>query len=260
MEFVLAVAIFKGKKFNWIANINLTIPRNELLSFPGFATSSYYSSYVIGKPVSITRLFHSLGVDPASGQYIFEDSHGSSTTSPSYPNDANTWVTTLPKFYGGFQNSFQYKRFKLDLLFQFVKQIGVSDFVNNGTSILPGQFLSFLGGGSNQPTSVLNRWQNIGDKQPIAEYSTNPNPNLDNVFTSDYVYRDASFIRLKNLSLSWQVPTKWRQSQVFQNLRLYIQGENLLTLTKYVGLDPENQGIGSLPPLRVLTAGLQVGF
>jgi hypothetical protein len=80
------------------------------------------------------------------------------------------------------------------------------------------------------------------------------------VFASDAALTDASFIRLKNLSLSWQLPGQWRQAARLKYCRVYAQGQNLWTITSYKGLDPETQSATSLPPLRMLTIGVQVGL
>jgi hypothetical protein len=56
------------------------------------------------------------------------------------------------------------------------------------------------------------------------------------------------------------LPATWKQKIHLQNARIYVQGQNLLTITNYKGMDPESTGIANLPPLRVLTLGVQVGF
>jgi hypothetical protein len=85
--------------FNWQTYGNITIPRNKLISFPGLAYSSYAYSYVIGKPLSILNRYHSLGVDPATGVYQFEDVNKDGVLSP----DADLLATKNldPVFYGG---------------------------------------------------------------------------------------------------------------------------------------------------------------
>ena len=77
---------------------------------------------------------------------------------------------------------------------------------------------------------------------------------------SDAVFADASFIRLRNLSFSWRLPEKWKNNVHLQNGKLYMHCQNLLTITKYKGMDPETQNVFSLPPLRVLTVGVQINL
>jgi len=103
-----------------------------------------------------------------------------------------------------------------------------------------------------------------GDLTSIQRYSSTYPLNLTygmiDVGASDAAYTDASYIRLKNASFSWQIPNGWKKSAHFQSCRLYLQGQNLLTITSYKGLDPETKNSTSLSPLRVWTFGFQIGF
>ncbi len=251
LEFSLNTTNIKQKDFSWTSNINLTVPENKLIAFPNLATSTYANTLVIGQPLSIQKVFHYTGVDPATGEYTF-----ASTTdkfNPDYNADRNTVVNTSPKFYGGFQNTVSYKSFRLDFLFQFVKQTGMSGLYALG---IPGNV-------GNQFTSVLARWQKPGDVTDIQRYSSvyyNVGTAFSDMYSSDAAYTDASYIRLKNLSFSWQVQSAWVKAMCLQGLRLFIQGQNLLTFTHYKGVDPESPGGTSLPPLRVLTAGIELGL
>jgi TonB-linked SusC/RagA family outer membrane protein len=261
-EFSLNTINVKGRSITWKSSVNLTIPRNKLVAFPNLASSNYASNLVIGQPVTVQKVYHFLGVDPATGVYQFASKSGP-TSSPVYGTDNTVLINTLPKFYGGFQNSFNYHGFELDILLQFVKQIGPVDYYNNGSVLGPGPFYS---GYSNQPVTVLDRWQKPGDIAPIAKYSSqlfgssNYYGEITNVQTSDANYRDASYVRVKNLSLSWQLPASWSRGAHFQNAGVFVQGQNLWTITKYKGMDPENQSVTSLPPLRVLTLGVRIGL
>jgi hypothetical protein len=149
-------------------------------------------------------------------------------------------------------NSFQWNGFSLDIFFQFTKQVGTNIFYAFG--LMPGTL-------SNQPTAILNHWQKSGDIKPYQQFSQDYSGNSYNGFSiaqaSDYAYSDASFVRLKNLSLSYTIPSILNQKWHIQNFRVYIQGQNLLTITRYLGIDPESQALG-LPPLRVWTVGFQI--
>jgi TonB-linked SusC/RagA family outer membrane protein len=257
-EFTLNTVNIKGKDFNWTSRLNVTVPENKLIAFPGLATSSVSFFYAIGQPLNIIKVNHFIGVDPATGQYEFTDKKGTPTFNPTYPDDYDKVVSLAPKFYGGLQNTLSYKGVQLDFTFSFTKQMGRNYSYYNGSGIIPGAFYE---GSSNQPTSVLNNWQKPGDIAPIAAYSTaGYSPSLYNVEASDYGYTDASYIRLQNVSLSWQLPKKWMASSHLQNTRIYFQGQNLLVFTHdQVVADPQT-GLGALPPLRTLTIGLQTGL
>jgi TonB-dependent starch-binding outer membrane protein SusC len=254
-EVVLLTSNIKMVNFSWNTSVNITIPENQLRNFPNLETSSYASVLIVGQPLGIIKAYHFLGVDPATGRYVVADKEGNATFSPT-SSDRTVLINTLPKFYGGFQNNFRFKGIEVDFLFQFVKQIGSNVFFNNGasSSIVPGRFSS---GNSNQPVTVLNRWKNQGDITNIQRYNSNGNLTASNPLASDGRYTDASYIRLKNVSLSWQLPNILKKKMHIQSCRIFAAGQNLLTITEYQGMDPENQSLNSLPPLRMITLGAQ---
>ena len=254
-EFLLNTKNIQGKAFSWSSSVNLTIPRNKLVAFPNLANSTYASSLVVGSPIGIQKAYRFIGVDPASGLYSVNDSHGTPTTTPNPATDLTAINSTLPKFYGGFENSLRFKSIQLNFLLQFVKQDGVNNYYWNGT-VGPGTFYS---GYSNQPATVLNRWQHPGDIRPIQAFGTSVYsilPPFSNVAISDA----ASFLRLKNLSLNWQIPEQWLRRVNIQSCQIYARAQNLLTITRFRGLDPENQSLSYLPPLRMLTMGIQMSL
>jgi TonB-linked SusC/RagA family outer membrane protein len=264
-EFVLNTTNIKTKDFQWTLSTNLTVPRNKLISFPGIENTAYASGdngVIIGQSLGVVKVFKYAGVDPATGSYQVYDKDGKPTASPNFPPDNPAYISNLTKFYGGLLNSISYKGIQLDFLFQFVRQKGSRDlYYYNGfdNAYAPGVFLSNAFG--NEPVNVLNRWQKPGDNAEFASYTTNAyGQTLFPVFSDAWYSYDASYIRLKNLSLSWQLPSRWIQRAKFQSVRLYCQGQNLLTITKYPGLDPENLSTTSLPPLRVITFGAQLGL
>jgi len=238
----------KSKDFSWASSFNLTIPRNKLLAYPNLALSSYANTYVVGKSLYIQKLYHFQNVDPQTGLYTF--STANSDGNPSYPNDLTSVKEISQKFYGGFQNTFSYKRFHLDIFFQFVKQTGYS-YVATANYSMPGTM-------NNQPISVLNNWKTNGQVATIQQFSTGG--------TADsryYAYRqsdaaivDASFIRLKNLAFSYTIPA---EKLGVRNAQIYIQAQNLFTITNYFGLDPETQN-NYLPPIRMVSVGFNVGL
>lgn len=140
-------------------------------------------------------------------------------------------------------------------MIQFVKQIGVN-YLFNGT---PGRFEV---GEGNQPRTALERWQKAGNLVPFQRFSSNGTitSSSSNFRSSDATYSDASFVRLKNVSISWQIPAKVKHYLKLSNSRIFFQGQNLLLITKYKGLDPETRSNSVLPPLRTLSFGIELGF
>jgi hypothetical protein len=160
---------------------------------------------------------------------------------------------TTPKFYGSVSNSLSYKGFSLDFLFQFTKQTGINP-------ILAHQYFPGLSG--NLPVEFANqRWRQAGDIALFQKvYVLTPDSYrkaLNDVMNSDAFYTDASFIRLKNLHIEYTLPTSILSKTGMKSFSLYLQGQNVFTITGYKGLDPETQS-KALPPLRVITAGVKV--
>lgn len=243
-----------NKHISWTASFNLTLPHNELLAFPGLASSSYATQYMIGKPVNMQMGYHYLGVDPQTGIYQFEDVNKNGQMD--WDNSDYVYLgTTDPKFYGGLQNTLQYKGWELSFFLEFRKQRGLNPIASSGT--LNGDLL-------NQPKDVLQRWQKPGDIAPYQRYTQDYNSPLYEaayfLSVSDAIFTDASFMRLKNASLSYTLPEGLLKKAAIRQCRLFIQGQNLLTFTRYVGADPENQSIVGLPPLRIITGGIQITF
>lgn len=254
VEFELNTTNVKTSQFSWTSAINFTIPRNKLVEYPNLAGSSYANTYVVGEPLSIRKRLHVIGVDPQKGIYVFEDVNGNGSGLDS-PADLLALKKSTQNFYGGFQNTIRYKGWQLDIFFQFTKQTG-------GTYL--SAFASAPGIKSNQPVFVMDRWQKAGDNTSIQQFTQNYSANgALNVFDyystgSDALIEDASFIRLKNVSISYELPSRWITKIHLQNLKIYMQGQNLATITNYRGFDPEtNQNSGSLPPLRIITCGIQ---
>jgi TonB-linked SusC/RagA family outer membrane protein len=252
-ELSVNAAIVKSKSFKWTANLNLTIAKNTLVAFPMIDSSAYADKYVVGQPITIKKVFHSLGVHPETGDYLFVDNKGNETFSPYYKTDTRYFVNTAPQAYGGFQNTFDFKRFQLDFFFQFAKQRAIDYQIYNGDALPGTYFPRFL---YNQPVSVLNRWRKPGDVASVAKFSTNSFTTY--VGSSDYIYGDASYVRLKNISLSWEISDRWLQYVHLKSVKLFFQAQNLFTITEYQGTDPESGSYISLPPLKTWVVGINL--
>jgi hypothetical protein len=237
----------KESGLQWTTSVNITFPQNKLLEFPNLESSTYANRYVVGKPLTITRVYESTGVDPETGLWTFRDVNGDGMITSA--GDRTMRVFVGQHFFGGLSNILTYKNFSLDVFFQFVQQDGYNYWWTYGALI----------GKYNQQAFILDKtiWNQPGDlaqlQKPVTEY--NPIAARTSQFygTSDRGVGDASFVRLKNVSLSWQLPKKWTRDFM---CRLYFQGQNLWTLTGYEGADPENQ-YQFLPPLRMFTLGGQ---
>lgn len=250
-EFELSTININKNDFKWNSSLNLTIARNKLLKYPGLENSAYASRYFIGQPINVTTGYKSTGINPQNGIPTFEDKNGNGSITD--PDDLYILGTTTPKFYGGIQNSFSYKNWSLDFFFQFVKQEG--PLLNYGYQSSP------YGVRVNKDISALNSWTTPGQITdiPIATTTTGAAYTAYNQWRlSSANWGDASFIRLKNVSLRYNLAPLFKNLKV-NNFTVYIQGQNLFTITKYNGYDPETKGF-ALPPLTAYTAGLQMSF
>jgi TonB-dependent starch-binding outer membrane protein SusC len=248
-EFLVSMVDIKTNDFTWTTTINMTVPANKLIAFPNLAGSSYADSYVVGQSLYIQKLYHFTSVDKQTGLYTFEDvNHDGQIT---YPEDLTAYKKVAQNFYGGFMNSLEYKNFKLEVFFQFVDQTG-RNYLNSAFGA-PGMF-------NNEPDYVLNRWQKQGDIKPVQQYTQDygsaASSAYNNVAFSDNMITGASYIRLKNLSLGYSLNRASLQKLHVSAVTIFIQGQNLLTITHYQGMDPENMNMTVVPLLRVVTAGI----
>ncbi len=258
-EFSIRTENIESKQLRWNTFFNITFPFNKVVSFPGIENTVYWAQtdiVVIGQPLGTAGLYKYSGVDPETGQYLVFNRDGKTTASPDYNADRKVFINPLPRFYGGFQNSISFKRFDLDVLFRFTKQKAPS-FTDLFSSILPGHFEQHASIG-NQSTNILSRWKKPGDIAQYQKFTAIPYAsNIKSI--SDGAYIDASFLRLQNVSISWQAPDAWVRKMNLQRCRIYAQAQNIFTVTNYDGLDPEVQS-GFMPPLKTLTIGLQVAL
>ncbi|MBT2561317.1 SusC/RagA family TonB-linked outer membrane protein [Pedobacter sp. ISL-68] len=237
----------------WTTSLNITVPRNKLISFPNIAATSYNNTYVEGKSLSVIRGYRFLGVDPQTGIYAYEDFNGDGQLTRAA--DFQVFGNRDPKFYGGLQNNISYKGFDVTFFFQFTKQTG-SNYIQQLSDAAPGQIY-------NQPEIVLHRWQKPGDNSEIQKFTSiasSVSGALGNLNLSNGRYTDASFIKLKNVSFSYGLPKDWLNRYRIGGCRLYVELQNLLTITGYKGADPEVQDFYVLPPLRTMVAGIQINL
>ncbi|WP_294183004.1 SusC/RagA family TonB-linked outer membrane protein [uncultured Sphingobacterium sp.] len=243
-EFSLQTTPINTLAFTWKTNFTMSINRNKLLSYPNLASSSNSLTYQIGKPLNLIWGYEYLGINAADGQPQFRDVNGDGFIS--FPDDYVPLANNIPTFFGGFGNSFNYKNFDLDIFFSFKKNTHIYNY-------------PFTSAGSviNAPAIVLDRWQHPGEDAKFPAYTTNSST-MSNYNSSGANFVDGSYIRLSNITLSYSVPGKMLEKLKLKNLRAYVTGANLLTITSYKGTDPET-GV-DMPMLRTFTLGLRTSF
>lgn len=269
-EFELNSTNMNRANFKWNTSVNLTLPKNKLLEYPGLESSADAASYEVGQSIRVVKGFHFTGVDPQSGVPQFLDVDKDGTISD--PDDYVVIGQTMPSFFGGLSNDLKYKNWGLSFFFQFVKQ--------EAPTMDYGPLVSPYGSMSNNNVSVLDRWSHPGQVTSVPRATANSSNVANAAFRNYYRYSDAawgdaSYIRFKNLALSYDLSLpgkRWGLAAA----SVYIQAQNLLTFTKYKGLDPEVNGFdrryvypvnpfgsvkpAALPVLRTITAGIKLSL
>ncbi|WP_428743295.1 SusC/RagA family TonB-linked outer membrane protein [Tenacibaculum sp.] len=244
---------FQTNDFDWNTSFNITFPKNTLVAFPDIEQSSYANTYRVGESLNSALLYHSLGVNPQTGLFEVEDINQDGRYDF---NDRQVIKDLGRQYYGGLNNSIMYKNIGLNFFFEFVKQDGRNELV---------MFQALGLNPVNQSVAVLDRWRQKGDVTNLQQSSVSYTANSVYMQTtaSDQAISDASFIRLKTLSISYNIPSIYTEKAGLMACKLFLHGQNLFTITGYKGLDPQSARSGSLtylPPLRTITAGLQLTF
>jgi TonB-dependent starch-binding outer membrane protein SusC len=258
-EISLSAEIIRSRHFKWTSSVNATVPRNKLVAFPGLDSSSYRDQLAIGKSLEEGlefRTYRFYGVDPLTGTYLVYDRNGKATASPDFLLDRTVFLSSKPVYFGGLQQTLSFNGFSLDFLIQFVKQY-YTNYVGGATQAIAGNFQSNRGR-VNQPVSQLARWQKPGDITNIQRFSSNNS--LNDFPVGDQAIEDVSFLRLKNVELSYDFTNLLQKEKWLRAFKVFVNAQNVLTVTKYAGLDPESFNTATLPPLRVVTVGVQLGF
>jgi hypothetical protein len=260
LEIELNTVNVRKHHWNWNSSFNISFPRNELVSYPNLSASSYANNYMEGYPLNIFKTFNIVRVDPETGRNVYRSYRYEFDTVNSHlltvPSDAKIPFNTGKVFFGGLNNSIRYKRFQLNLFFNFSHQTGPSTHSD---------LFESWGRMRNMPVDrYLRRWKQKGDITDVQKLSNDPasNPTLYSGKAAAYsntYYTAISMVRLKNASISYSLPEQLMKKAKLEGCRIYLQGQNLLTITNYKGWDPENQS-GNYPLLRIMTAGIELKF
>ncbi len=248
LEIGLATTNIQHPNFSWKTSLNFTAPRNKLIKFDDLEESSYRNTYRIGQPLDIALLYRFDSINPETGQYQVLDFNQDGRLDNS---DRVIEANLGRKYYSGLQNDFRIKNFSVGFLLEYVKQNRRSYLADVG--IAPGRL-------GNNSTEFLNFWMQDGDSPEIQKPSQGITSLLAyfDAINSDLIITDASFLRMKTLSLGFQFNPGFLDNFGIEACSLSLNAQNLFTLTNYIGLDP--QGGKGVPPLRTITSGIQLNF
>jgi len=240
-------------KLKWSTSFNISYNKNKVLALITDDVDPRFQ--LVGNSVSRILSYQYAGVNPADGRPMWLDQNNNLTYLLT-TNDRKIIGDSQQKVFGGLSNSFSYKRISLDFFFQYATGFMLFDQNSN--------FLDSYANASNRTTAIYRRWTTPGQITDIprayaggaevggSAYST----------ASTQWYKPGDYIRLKEVKLGYDFPKSLLAKVKLNNLKVYATGTNLLTWTKYSGIDPETilSDNGGVPQAKTYTVGFQVGF
>ncbi len=243
-EVGLTTLNIKNKVIRWQTSLNISFPENKLLSYPDIEQSSHANTYRVGQPLNIALLYQYDGLDPQTGFYKMADINGDNRLDY---KDRVVIKDLGRQYFGGINNSIGFKNFNLNFLWQFVKQEGSLHMFNAGNL-------------SMQRQEVVEALEEGGKFQKVSR-SIQALIAYSNAQNSSFPYTDASFIRLKTLSVGYDLPPNIIKEVGLSACQLFVNGQNLITISNYGGLDPEMPiGGTQFSALRTITCGIKLNF
>ncbi|MGZ8537213.1 MAG: SusC/RagA family TonB-linked outer membrane protein, partial [Flavisolibacter sp.] len=251
IEASLNAAIFKGAGFNWTISANHTFNQSTILELDG-EDENINGLFInrVGERQNSLYVVRYIGVDSDNGEAIYLDKDGKETNVYD-PNDRVLAGTVDPPHFGGVTNTFSYKGIELGVLFTYM--FGHKIYNNDRTNVENNGYYY-----SSFAKSMQRAWMQQGDVTDIPGLLTDFHAE-----TTRFV-EDAKTFRLRNIILSYSLPANISGKIKASTIRLFVQGQNLLTWHDTQTYDPEVPGgnlLGSqYPALKTVTAGLTIGF
>ena len=255
----------KTKDFDWNISFNITSNRNKINAMTQNEVIDGTKRWKVGADRYQWYLRDYAGVDPADGRpmwYTDEIVNGQATGNRITTKNWSTATrydglgSSLPKFTGGFNNTFRYREFDLSVFTYFSTGAKIYDTLYGN--------LMHSGGSVGKQLSIdnFNSWQKPGDITDVPRFVIN-NTDLGNNQSSRFLY-DGSFMRVKNITLGYSLKKNWLETVHLSNVRVYLMAENPFTWAKHKGMDPESALTGltdnDIPNVKTFTLGLNVGF
>jgi TonB-linked SusC/RagA family outer membrane protein len=268
VEFVLNSTNFTTKDFKWGSSLNIAYNKNKITKLDGAQTSipgndgRYLNSLIVGEAIGIFYGPKFAGADPTNGDALYYKEDGKTTTNDY--NEAGSFVVGNPNpdWIAGLNNTFSYKGIELSVLFQGV----FGNQIQNGAGGFMSASFDWF---DNQTKDQLLRWQNPGDVTDVPQLRLGYGNGIG--ASSRYV-EDGSYVRLKNITLAYNLPSSIVKKLKIRSARFFATGINLATFTDYTGWDPEvntdyrsgnrNQGSDfyAAPQIKSVTFGVNLGF
>lgn len=263
----LGAVVYDRGGFKWNANFNISFLKNEVTKLVDSDTifAGNLPSLIVGEPVRFFYLNDYAGVNPATGQALSRNANGDYVYAPGFA-DAGVTGSPIPTHFGGLTNTFSFKGITLDVFFQY--QFGNEAFNGDLYNILD------PGGNDNRRVDILNRWQQPGDITNYPKLTPNGqikgiDQDFGNIAGSTRYLSDGGYLRLKTVTLSYDLDKKILDKVGFRSARLFVQAVNLVTWTNFDGIDPEvivdnnstgGSSFGNFPLGRSFSAGINLGL
>lgn len=265
-EFDISSLNISSDKFQWRTSLNLTFEKNRITKLTQESFINGTKRWEVGSSLYDFFLVEWAGVDTKTGMgtwwYDKKDAQGNVTREKTTDyNLANAEASkrymgsSLPKFRGGFTNSFKYGSFDLNALFNF--SFGSYIYDSSYASLMSG----FSSPGNQQSVDVKNAWQKPGDitNVPVNIMANNQN----NALSSRFLFKN-DFIRLKSLTFGYNVKEDLLETMGVSSMRVFLQGDNVWTWQSHKGIDPEQSLAGTTNSrsynLRTISLGFSIGF
>lgn len=282
-EFSVNAWAVRTANFTWRLDANVTLPDNEVLSLVNDADIvGEYRIIRVGESINHLYGYKYWGVNPSNGNPVFYKadetlvqldwlSNRNYVFNPDNPSDMTTTTTfgasdkmlvgrTHPKFFGGLTSNMTWKNFDLNIMLRY----SAGNYVMNRTRV-DLLNLAFTNNGS----EILGRWQsssNPGDGwTPRLYFGASNFVNRPETTNTRFVEK-ADFLKVSNIQLGYNFPKALISRIGLDNLKVYVQGQDLFMFTPYTGIDPEMENyqtgvdFNGSPRQRVITGGLSVTF
>jgi hypothetical protein len=251
-EISLNAEIVRTKDFSWTIEGNYTHNKNKLIDQNG-QEDNITGLFInrVGQATNSLYLVRYAGVDPNTGEALYWEKDGKTTTNVYDPDDRVLVGPIDPPNFGGFGTTLNFKGIALDVLFSYAW--GAQSYNNDRLNVENSIYWY-----SNLAASMLREWQMPGDITDIPSSFNDLHAE-----TTRFVEKN-DYLRLRNVMLSYTLPKKYTDKWKMRNVRVFAQGQNLYVWHNFQGYDPEiTTGIlggSQYPQLKTVTFGLNVGF
>jgi TonB-linked SusC/RagA family outer membrane protein len=251
IEASLNVDVLKLKDFDWNVFANFTYNKSKIVALLPNQNEIIDGIYInrVGEKLNQLYMVRYVGVNAANGNSIYLDKNGNPTETYS-SNDRVLVGSAETPYFGGFGSSVSYKGFEASAFFSFVKGNKLFNYDRSN--------VEYPYAADNLSADLLSEWRTPGQVTDI------PSPDGTYIAETTRFVENGDFLRLRNATISYSLPKTWLSRVKINSLRIFVQGQNLVTWTKFRGFDPE-YATGNLigaqyPALRTITAGLNIAL